>query len=353
MAYGISGTVNEDCTLYVYDKIGGKLLKSKSLSAGNYSEYLASEEQDVTVVAIPTNQASYSKVFNGVVTKTGITFDSNLWFNLGSQTPPGRHDHKAVVYEDKMYVVGGHLSSAPQLWEYNITDMVWEQKTSANTNRTLFVSVEYNGKIYLCLGRASSALSSVSVYDIASNSWSNGTSAQTSLQECAGCVYNGVIYLHGGRDTTSTYRNYLIAYDIDSNVWSWKTAGATARIGHTMIPYNGKLYIFGGVNGSTLYNDVWEYNLTTNIWTQKTSGATIRKYHTAIEYGGKMYIFGGTTELGYNTASLWEYDTQNNTWTQKEYGPSDRSQHSAVEYNGKMYTYGGYSALNTLFEYDI
>jgi hypothetical protein len=149
MPYGISGTVNEDCELFIFNKNSGKILKKKSLSTGNYSEYLAGGEQEVLIVGVPNSASSRADAFNNVITKDGIIFDSDLWFNLGTGAT-SRQYHSAVEYNGKMYVFGGYNGSYfNTLWEYDITNDTWTQKTSGATVRNAHSAVEYNGKMYI------------------------------------------------------------------------------------------------------------------------------------------------------------------------------------------------------------
>jgi len=149
MAYGISGTTSEACKILVINKNSNKVLKVKSLSAGNYSEYIEGGAQEVVVVGIPTNSSSHPEVYSNVTTKTGITFDSNLWFNLGTSGAPSiLNQHSAIEYNGKMYIFGG----SHNVWEYNISTSAWTQRASGATARQYHTAIGYNGKMYICGG---------------------------------------------------------------------------------------------------------------------------------------------------------------------------------------------------------
>lgn len=289
-----------------------------------------------------------------------------------------RGDHAAVAYNGKMYIFGGADNNSPgllnDLWEYNIASDNWtlSQGTTPLAPRDCHTTVVFNGKMYIFGGfhyGEPHRLNDVWECDIINKSWRQRTSGASGRNNDSAVVYNGKIYIFGGKDNNYITVNDLWEYDITTDSWAQKNSAPVARRAHTAVIHNAKMYIFGGSdNSDTISNDLWAYDFSSDSWAQKNSAPFSRADHSAIVYDDKMYIFAGAYIDGEENIvfcnDLWAYDFANGSWAQETTigsQPSERIIHSAVVYNDKMYVFGGgtfdenetWNYFNNLWEYNF
>lgn len=96
------------------------------------------------------------------------------------------------------------------------------------------------------------------------------------------------------------------------------------RTNHTAVYYNKGMYIFGGSDESNnKLNDFWRYDFETKRWIIinhisadcEDGQPTKRSGHAASVVGGKMYIFGGLEGITHETNDFYSYDFKTDTWT--------------------------------------
>lgn len=220
------------------------------------------------------------------------------------------------------------------------------QGTTPLAPRDCHTAVVFNGKMYIFGGfhyGEPDRLNDVWECDIINKSWRQRTSGATGRNNHSAVVYNGKMYIFGGKDNNGITMNDLWEYDIITDSWAQKNSAPVARRAHSAVVHDAKMYIFGGSdNSDTISNDLWVYDFSGDSWAQENSAPFSRGDHSATVYDDKMYIFAGGNIVFCN--DLWEYDFSNNTWDQKRTigtQPSKRIIHAAVVYNGKMYTFGG------------
>jgi len=264
---------------------------------------------------------------------SNTVFEYNITNNSWAQKTSGatvRGYQKAIVYQNKMCLFGGQDNN------YNALNDVWEYDLPHEVNIiSSDLILNKSGKLGFSVTEALNNL----------NLFSTKTLDETGLVDGSIIQYNGEKFISFE----------LLEQALTPDSWVQKTSGATARGGGSAIVYQDKMYIFGGYSNNFL-NDVWEYNITNDSWTQKTSGATARAGGSVIVYQDKMYIFGGVNANGVLN-DVWEYNITNDSWTQKTSGATIRDDHSVVVYQDKMYIFGGQDAngndLNDVWEYDI
>ncbi len=165
------------------------------------------------------------------------------------------------VFNDKMWVLGSfdgfendiHSSSDGAIWEGVNLD-------PAFSDRGLAVTLEYDGYLWL-LGGYSGITNGV-YYSLDGDSWTQavGISEPFSGQvfEHSAVVYDNKMWTLGGMGA---------GYEYHQNIWystdgvDWVEAGTGipfgARQGHSSVVFDGKVWVIGGNNGSDFYNDVW------------------------------------------------------------------------------------------------
>jgi len=294
-----------------------------------------------------------------------------------------RYFHSAVTYNNGtdqiMIVFGGYdgTSYLNDVWEYNITQDAWTQKTSGATARYAHSAVTYNNgidQIMIVFGgnNGTSVINDVWQYNITQDTWTQKTSGATARYFLSEVTYNNgtdqMMVIFGGQSTVSP-TNDTWEYNITQDIWTQKLSGSTARYGHKAVTYNNgidqMMILFGGysIPYGANRNEIWEYNITQNIWTQKKTSMLAIRHHSQVTYNNGtdqiMLVFGGTDGT-FTHNEIWEYNITKDIWTQKTQYPKARKHHSAVTYNNGidqiMVIHGGFDTINSnneTWEYNI
>jgi hypothetical protein len=221
-----------------------------------------------------------------------------------------RFDHTALVFDNKMWVLGGSGG-----------DDVWDSSDGVT--------------------------------------WSKATDSAGWLPRSghSSVVFDNRMWVLGGRSGANVKND--VWYSTDGSTWIQATADAnwSPRRGHTTLVYDNKIWVLGGEgidNGSAInYNDVW-YSTDGSTWIQATADAnwSPRGGHTALVYNNKMWVLGGEEidnrrSIQYN--DVW-YSTEGSTWTQAtaEAEWSPRSDHQSVVFGQRMWVLGGYTGLKSM-----
>lgn len=339
--YGIKGDnlSNLNADIFVYDKGGGQLLKMTS--ANRNSSY-----------SIPISQ---SQIEVDVMVKPNVSIQK-------TSASKARQTYAYAIYEDKMYVHAGSTSGTDSdLWEYNITNDTWTQKSPSSPPAARYLHAmcgDGAGKLYMFGGHSGSTwIDQLYEYDIGTNAWTYKGTSGTARMGHSIVYYDGNIYIYGGNNSSSL--NTMRAYNIAGNSWSSKATGWVLSE-HTAVVYNGKMYVFGGLlNGSSRINDIRSYTFSNNTWADITVSSssrrpTARQGHVAVVIGSKMYTIGGST--AYETFNdVWSFDFITNTWQLVGVLANDKWRGGAVPYNNKIYLHAGYDGLSqasTTYEID-
>jgi hypothetical protein len=273
---------------------------------------------------------------------------SSIQWEPRSPMPTPRAWAPAVVYDGKIYVVGGVscLSNCAQfrnavntLEAYDPSQDKWFRLAPMNISRVGPAAAAINGKIYVFGGFNPSlywsANNSVEIYDIATNTWSMGAPMPTPRSWMRAVVLNNKIYVIGG--VGYGYRRDVEIYDPATNTWRVASPfPGRERYLHAAVAYNGKIYVIGGDSWEYGYNevwdDIWEYDPATDKWTRKTSMPSSISNIDAIAVGGKIYVFGH--------GILRIYDIANDKWTELS-DPTLRHSFSVAYLDGYIYRFGG------------
>ncbi|MBM1107921.1 hypothetical protein JQC67_17330 [Aurantibacter crassamenti] len=269
----------------------------------------------------------------------GVDFFNDIWSStdginwvLETSNPgfAGRHDHASIVYDNKIWVIGGKAFDVPgravnassrdmqDVW--NSSDGInWTQVTdNAPFSRRGGHALEVlNNKLYLVSG----GYSSFGTEEI----WSTTNGLVWTLEK-DNLVFdnfsrhnhkiaqlNGNFYLVGG---------YRLSYDEiwkSSDLENWSLVKDNldffARIAPSFHNYNGNLLYFGGLTANTSYTTssgyrqtIW-YSVDGENWSE---GATQAPYferykHTSVLFQGKIYMIAGKNASGYLN-DVWSFD---------------------------------------------
>jgi hypothetical protein len=277
-----------------------------------------------------------------------------------------RSGHTSVVFDNKIWMIAGggpFLSSFEHsdAW-YSGDGISWLSATQQAPfpGRAYHTSLVFDNKLWVIGGAGSSSGNSIPMNDVWSSidgsNWTQSTpSAQFSPRYgYASVVFDNKMWIIGGEGGNNT--NYNSYYYYDNDVWystdgvTWiqatANAGFSPRSGHSCIVFNNMMWVIAGKDSSGPRNDVW-FSSNGITWTQSTSSAAFspRNGHSSVVFGNKMWVIAGCGALWQSESDedAW-YSTDGATWTlaDAKCGFSPRSGHSSVVFGNKMWVIGGF-----------
>ena len=232
----------------------------------------------------------------GVMGDIWCSFDGETWSEVA---PNGdgfdrRHGHAVVFFNDRMWVIGGNLSSTyyADVWNLEPTSG-WVWNPEATTYGIHWA--DYNEVT-------------------ASAPWGGRTGHAVT-------VHNGELYLSAGKTSSGEYLDDVWKSSDGSN-WTLVTdnispdpvndTGMDKRAYHQMLSFDGNLWIIAGRasyhetifdEDATIYeaNDIWMSEDNGATWTEVTADASFeqRQDFQAVIHNGAIYITGGYGGDGY------------------------------------------------------
>lgn len=221
----------------------------------------------------------------------------------------------------------------------------------------------YNGKIYVIGGYGANAttyLTYVQIYDPVTNSWAQGSPITTGVWGAGCAVYNGKIYMFGGATSATGQSGTTLAlvYDIAGDAWSSITALPVVMADGTMaVTVGNKIYVMW-------QSDFYEYDPVGDSYTSLTSAPSPAQVQWAatglvnVSGDDRIYFIGGSTgsSSGYTNVNYY-YSVTSSTWSSAQ-ATAPYSAHGLLQgavLDGKIYYIGGYDGsvfYQTLYAYD-
>ena len=275
-----------------------------------------------------------------------LTPNGDSWDYVATQIRwPVRTRHTSLVYDDKMWVLGGYGPSPEyktDVW-WSTDGITWTQATAAAPwpARKDHTSVVYDGKMWVIGGGGFSPAYKNDVWWSTDGvNWTQATASApwSARYKHTSVVYDNKIWVMGGwGDSAGTTIKSDIWWSTNGVDWTQATANSAfgSRYDHTSVVYDGKMWVLGGSG----QGDVW-WSTNGVDWTQATANAEwgLPNSHESVVYDDKIFVMGGLS----NRAVWWSTDGA--TWTQTsasvEWG--ERTGPSVIVYNDKMWVMGGY-----------
>ncbi len=302
----------------------------------------------------------------GETTPGALASGKANWVPVGNASWCGRDSAGETVYDGKLWIFGGWISShVPALQDVwtSADGMTWTevQPEAPWAHSDLPMSITFKNRMWMMggydLGRLPNATASNLVWSSTDGvEWTNEGPAGWSPRLAAGIVeHDGKMWVLGGLerylDGTPQHLRNDVWYSEDGQKWIQATsdAGWAPRAFHNALSYNGRIYIFGGGNYQPQpqeFNDVWSSSDGVN-WRKETSEAPWlpRIWASAVVYRDKMWLLGGYTlkDGKGNLNDVWT-STDGATWTQASFdviwGP--RHEMSAYVQDDKIWIMGGF-----------
>lgn len=263
----------------------------------------------------------------------------------------GRLDHETIVFQDKMWVIGGidsNINSKNDIW--NSSDgKTWTEVTAnaAFSGRGSHSTVIYNNKIWVIGGYSYgnkndvwSSSDGINWTEMTSTANFNPRYAHTSV------AFDNKIWVIGGEVGSLNVLNDIWNSTDGINWTQLKALGAPEKGRHSAVVFNGKIWLIAGLGQNGITNDVWNSNDGIN-WTEVTSNAPFAKryYHTTVVFDNKLWVIGG---IGINNVmynEVWNSSDGVN-WIQvtSDAPFSKRDLHTSVAYKNKLWVIGGRDA---------
>ena len=302
----------------------------------------------------------------------------------GSSIWSARRDHATVVFDNKMWVMGGR-SGRSGTTRFN--DVWWSSDGENWTNagargpavepatdpvtyrshwsaREYLASVVFSNKMWVLGGSAGTT----AFDDVWSSSDGTTWTEAATNNSFPGTLLKRVILAFGGQ-------LFMIEREFAGQSWfssdgaAWtETEGSTnwprASIGHAAVVFNNKMWFLGGVHGGTTRtNEVFSSTDGIN-WTNAnprgpavepaTDPVTYRSHwsgrnsHAAVTFDDKIWVMGGND--GSRKNDVW-WSSDGTAWTKLTNGSSHwsaREGHTVVVLGDKMFLMGGWTGSTDL-----
>jgi N-acetylneuraminic acid mutarotase len=274
------------------------------------------------------------------------------WVTLPDM-PRERFGHCAVVYRDKVWIIGGKNQKGNSIKTVDCYDLIkneWLADASellqARYNATAAV---YDDKIFVMGGYDErQILNSVEYYDSNDNEWKELAPLLTQREGANAVVFHDTLFVIGGRSNTGILPKILDSIEFwDSSAQRWQEHPTWhlehARVLMQSVVVDNYIYTLGGQFIDSELNFVERFGL--NGKSESRSPLNIpRFYFSAVKIESLIYVLGGVRsgEFEAITDTIEYYAPNHDRWyTLDVYMKRPRAGLSAVSYHNNIYVFGG------------
>jgi len=219
--------------------------------------------------------------------------NNNQWIKVNDQVI-GRRYFTAEVVNGIIYIIGGQTSGGSLVeivQAYNISSNTITTVASLPTKRSQLNSVVYDGKIYVVggyLGNNDMTTGVVEVYNPSSDSWTTLSSMPTA-RECDIALIDNNIYALGGYDGTKPLKAVEI-YNIENDSWSKASDLPYDLSAYHLASFENFVFLFGDY---TRLDEVNMYNANDESLIKLSTNFTGRRHAAVVRKGDWIYVIGG------------------------------------------------------------
>ncbi|MFE4711199.1 Kelch repeat-containing protein [Paenibacillus sp. NPDC056722] len=280
------------------------------------------------------------------------------WTTIEATIPESKAFSTVVQLNDKAYIIGGSSgdTSFNQVKILDLKNFTWSNGKEMPVARSAASAVVYDGKIYVVGGYTGNAytwgkgvsLSSLQVYDPELDTWTAKASMPQALGSTSAIVLDNKIYVFGGLTTNIRSVSSVQVYDPLTDSWSNKKDMQVASHSQTSVTYNGKIYLIGGrhIDNATnvSINSFLEYDPNADSWITKNNLSIVRAAPNAVVYSNKIMVIGGNTGQGVGateSGTVESFDFEKNKWNNEASLNIARTSSGVFLYKGQIYVVGG------------
>lgn len=243
-------------------------------------------------------------------------------WTAGATAPVNMHHFQAVAYDGKIYVMGALTGNYPEeppvpnIYIYHTETDEWEQgpEIPEDRRRGAAGAVVYNDKIYLVggiqNGHTDGHVLWFDSFDPQTGEWEVLTDIPRHRDHFHAAIVDNKLYAVGGRRSSAATGQVfeltipeVDVYDFETGTWdNLPPAGdlPTERAGTTALSTGTHLIVIGGESASQepAHAETEAYNPATGEWTSLSPLNTGRHGTQAILHEGKIYIAAGSQVRG-------------------------------------------------------
>ena len=223
--------------------------------------------------------------------------DGVNWTQATASAPwAGRLGHTSVVFDNKIWVIGGFTGTFRNDVWYSENGVNWTQATASAhwQARCYFTSLVFNNKIWILGGYSGNNLNDV-WYSSDGVDWvcANDSAEWLARYDHTSLVFCNKMWILGGTD----YDMGDVWYSEDGTNWIRAQGNIRSREGHTSVVFDNKMWVIGG--NEYPYNDVW-YSTDGDSWIRAIDEApwSRRGYHSSVVFDDKIWVIGGIDNAG-------------------------------------------------------
>ncbi|XP_017539178.1 kelch-like protein 29 [Pygocentrus nattereri] len=273
--------------------------------------------------AIGMNQRSLTAV-------TCFNPQNSKWYPLASLPFYDREFFSVISAGDNIYLSGGTESgvTVADVWCYMSLLDNWNLVSRMTVPRCRHNSLVYDGKLYTIGGQGVAGnLDHVERYDTITNQWETVSPLPKPVHSAAATVCGGKVYVFGGVNEAGRSAGVLQSYVPQTNTWSFIESPMIDNKYAPAVSLNGFIFILGGAyaRATTIYDpDKGNIKAGPNM-------NHSRQFCSAVILDGKIYATGGiVSSEGPALGNMETFDPCTNTWTLLQNLPCPLFRHGCV-----------------------
>ncbi|KAK7907176.1 hypothetical protein WMY93_015788 [Mugilogobius chulae] len=240
---------------------------------------------------------------------------NSKWYPLASLPFYDREFFSVISAGDNIYLSGGTESGVmvSDVWCYMSLLDNWNLVSRMTVPRCRHNSLVYDGKLYAIGGLGVSGnLDHVERYDTITNQWETVSPLPKPVHSAAATVCGGKIFVFGGVNEAGRSAGVLQSYVPQSNTWSFIESPMIDNKYAPAVSLNGFIFILGGAyaRATTIYDpDKGNIKAGPNM-------NHSRQFCSAAILDGKIYATGGiVSSEGPALGNMETFDPCTNQWT--------------------------------------
>ncbi|KAM3861207.1 kelch-like protein 29 [Diretmus argenteus] len=255
---------------------------------------------------------------------------NSKWYPLASLPFYDREFFSVISAGDNIYLSGGTETGVmvADVWCYMSLLDNWNLVSRMTVPRCRHNSLVYDGKLYAIGGLGISGnLDHVERYDTITNQWETVSPLPKPVHSAAATVCGGKVYVFGGVNEAGRSAGVLQSYIPQSNTWSFIESPMIDNKYAPAVSLNGFIFILGGAyaRATTIYDpDKGNIKAGPNM-------NHSRQFCSAVILDGKIYVTGGiVSSEGPALGNMETFDPCTNSWTLLQPLPCPLFRHGCV-----------------------